>query len=172
MTTSNAPEPRPTMLVVHYSAHGHTRRVAEAITRTLGADAFVLAPVDAYSEPDLDYNDPRSRVSREHVDRSLRHVALAQDTPDGFADYGTVLVGYPIWWGEASWVLGDFVRNNDFTGKTVVPFCTSFSSPVGASARDLAAQTTTGDWRPGTRLEASIDADGVRRWLERLGVEA
>lgn len=159
-------------LVVHYSAHGHTHRVAETITRALGADAFVLAPADAYSEPDLDYNDPRSRVSREHVDHSLRHVELVQDTPEGFADYDVVLVGYPIWWGEASWVMNDFVKHNDFTGKTVIPFCTSFSSPVGASARDLAALSGTGDWRPGTRLEANTDAAGVRRWLDRLGVEA
>ncbi|NDR54402.1 flavodoxin [Actinomyces sp. 565] len=172
MTASNTPESRPKTLVVHYSAHGHTRRVAETLTRALGADAFVLTPAEPYSEPDLDYNDPRSRVSREHVDRSLRHVPLVQDAPDGFTDYDTVLVGYPIWWGEASWVLGDFVRNNDFTGKIVVPFCTSFSSPVGASARDLAALAGTGDWKPGTRLEVSTSADGVRRWLEGLGVAA
>ncbi|MDU0347560.1 flavodoxin [Actinomyces sp. MRS3W] len=171
MTTSDIPESRPQTLIVHYSAHGHTRRAAETIARVLGADAFVLEPADPYSEPDLDYNDPGSRVSREHVNHSLRHVELVQATPDDFAGYQTILVGYPIWWGEASWVLGDFVRNNDFTGKTVVPFCTSFSSPVGASGRDLAALTTTGDWKPSTRLEASIDAVGVRRWLRRLGVD-
>ncbi|BAW92644.1 flavodoxin [Actinomyces sp. Chiba101] len=172
MTTSSVPVSRPRTLVVHYSAHGHTRRVAETIVRALGADAFVLIPVDVYSEPDLDYNDPRSRVSREHVDRSRRHVELAQGTPAGFADYDVVILGYPLWWGEASWVLNEFVRGNDFTGKTVIPFCTSFSSGVGSSARELAALTSTGDWRPGTRLEAGINVDGVRRWLERLGAEA
>ncbi|MDO4901196.1 flavodoxin [Actinomyces sp.] len=170
MTAQNSTGSR--TLVVHYSAHGHTRRVAETITRTLGADAFVLAPADPYSEPDLDYNDPRSRVSREHLNHGMRHVELVQDTPDGFADYDTILIGYPIWWGEASWVLNEFVKNNDFTGKTVAPFCTSFSSPVGASARELAALNRTGDWRSGTRLEAAVDADGVRRWLDRLGVAA
>ena len=97
-------------LVVYYSAHGHTRRVAKTIIRALGADAFALAPATAYSEPDLNYNDPRSRVSQEHIDRSRRHVELVSPAPDGFAGYSTVLIGYPIWWGEASWVLGDFVR--------------------------------------------------------------
>ncbi|WP_136194438.1 flavodoxin [Actinomyces procaprae] len=170
MTAENSTGAR--TLVVHYSAHGHTRRVAETLTRALGADAFVLSPAEPYTDPDLDYNDPRSRVSREHVDHGLRHVGLLQDTPDGFADYDVVLVGYPIWWGEASWALNDFVKHNDFSGKTVIPFCTSFSSPVGASARDLSALSSSGDWRPGTRLEANINADGVRRWLDQLGVKA
>ena len=80
-------------LVVYYSAHGHTRRVAKTIIRALGADAFALAPATAYSEPDLNYNDPRSRVSQEHIDRSRRHVELVSPAPDGFADYSTVLIG-------------------------------------------------------------------------------
>ena len=158
-------------LVVYYSAHGHTRRVAKTIIRALGADAFALAPAPAYSEPDLNDHDPRSRVSQEHIDRSRRHVELVSPAPDGFAGYSTVLIGYPIWWGEASWVLGDFVRKNDFSGKVVVPFCTSFSSGVGPSARDLSSLTSTGDWKPGTRLETSIDAAGVSRWLRRLGID-
>ncbi|WP_103064133.1 flavodoxin [Actinomyces qiguomingii] len=159
------------ILVVHYSAHGHTRRVAETITRALGADTFVLTPAAPYSEPDLDYNDPHSRVSREHVDHSLRHITLVQNTPESFTDYHIVLIGYPIWWGEACWVLNDFVKNNDFTTKTVIPFCTSYSSPVGTSSHELAALSTTGDWQPGTRLDANINTDGVHHWLQQLGIE-
>lgn len=168
MSTPNASGS--SVLVAYYSAHGHTRRVAETVAKTLGADTFVLTPADPYSEADLNYNDPRSRVSREHDDPGKRHVELVGTTPDGFAGYRTVLVGYPVWWGEAAWVLDDFVRQNDFSGKTVVPFCTSYSSPVGSSATRLAALDDTGDWKPGTRLEAAANAKAVTAWLHRIGV--
>lgn len=77
-----------------------------------------------------------SRVSREHKDESLRNVELTSTTVDNWADYETVLIGYPVWWGIAAWPVDTFVKSNDFNGKTVIPFCTS-SSGLGQSGELL-----------------------------------
>ena len=94
---------------------------------------------------------------------------LAQVTPDGWADYDTVLLGYPIWWGEAAWPLRTFVEGNDFAGKTVVPFCTSGSSGIGSSAELLAEMAGAGEWREGERFSAGA-GDEAADWVVGLGL--
>ena len=87
----------------------------------MNADLFEISSVDSYTEEDLDYNSDESRTSVERNDPN-RSIELAQTVPDGFDAYDTVFVGYPIWWGDASWVVDGFVAGNDFAGKTVIPF--------------------------------------------------
>lgn len=156
------------ILVAYFSATGHTQAIAESIAADLGADTFVITPAQPYSSEDLGYNNDNSRVSTEHEDPN-RHVELAQITPDNFAKYDTVFVGYPTWWGGASWVMDDFVTGNNFTGKTVVPFTTSASSPLGTSASNLAALCGTGDWREGERFSIGAAATAVSQWLREMG---
>ena len=155
------------VLVAYFSATGTTRRVAEHIAAHTGADLFEIAPVDPYTSDDLDYNDPDSRTSRERSDPN-RSVELVQVTPDGFGEYDTVFVGYPIWWGDASWVVDRFVEGNDFSGKTVVPFCTSGSSPIGESGSNLAAMAATGMWVEGRRFAGSATAEEVASWIDGI----
>ena len=116
------------VLVVYYSATGNTQNVANIIADITGGDLFELEPVEPYTDEDLNYSDENSRVSREHEDESLRNVELTSTTVDNWDSYDTVFIGYPIWWGEAAWPVDSFVENNDFTGKTVIPFATSASS--------------------------------------------
>lgn len=123
-------------LVACYSATGHTAAVAGYVADATGADLFLLQPVDPYTDEELNYNDSNSRVSREHADPSLQNVELEAVTPEGWADYDTVFVGYPIWWGQAGWPVNGFVTGNDFSGKRVIPFCTSASSGLGSSAEN------------------------------------
>lgn len=156
-------------LVAYYSATGHTEAVAQMIADKLGADLFAIEPADPYAEADLDYQDADSRVSREH-DNYERIIDLVQSTPEGFEGYQTVFIGYPIWWGENSWVVNSFAIDNDFTGKKVVPFCTSASSPIGTTGEDLAAMAGTGDWAEGRRFAAGASADEVSSWVDELGV--
>lgn len=101
--------------MVYFSATGNTEAVVQDIVDETGATSFAIQPAQPYTSEDLDYNDPDSRVSKEHADPSLQDVALAQDTPDDWASYDTVLIGYPIWWGEAAYPLASFARANDFT---------------------------------------------------------
>lgn len=155
------------ILVAYFSASGNTEGIAQAIADELGADVFVIEPTDPYTEEDLGYNNSDSRTSRERDDPN-RSVELERIVPDGFDSYDTVFLGYPIWWGNASWVMDNFVSGNDFTGKTVIPFCTSGSSPIGSSAEDLAAMAGTGEWLEGRCFGAGA-VDDASAWLGELG---
>lgn len=84
--------------------------------------------------------------------------------------YDTILLGYPIWWGEAAWPVNQFVKNNDFTGKTVIPFATSASSGFGESGQLLADMAGTGDWQEGMRFGSSPDEAAVQEWIDGLGL--
>lgn len=157
-------------LVACYSATGHTAAVAGYIADATGADLFLLQPVDPYTDEELDYNDSGSRVSQEHADPSLQAVELEAVTPEGWADYDTVFVGYPIWWGRAGWPVNGFVTGNDFSGKRVIPFCTSASSGLGSSAENLAQLAGSGDWQEGMRFSASASESDVVEWLAGLAL--
>ncbi|RNL42185.1 flavodoxin [Slackia equolifaciens] len=150
------------ILVAYFSASGNTEGIAQAIADELGADVFFIEPTDPYTEEDLGYNNSDSRTSRERDDPN-RSIELERIVPDGFDSYDTVFLGYPIWWGNASWVMDNFVSGNDFTGKTVIPFCTSGSSPIGSSAEDLAAMAGTGEWLEGRRFGAGAGKRALLR---------
>ena len=157
------------ILVAYYSAQGHTESVANTLADELNADTFVITPTQPYTREDLNYNNDDSRVSAEHLDEN-RHVELETITPDNFDSYDTILIGYPIWWANAAWVIDDFVTENDFSGKTVIPFCASASSPLGESGTLLADMAGTGDWQEGIRFSSSVDEEEVRQWANELGL--
>lgn len=155
-------------LVAYYSVTGSTQAVAQTIADTTGGDLFEIVPAEPYTSDDLNWRDNNSRVSREHDDPSLRDVALTADTVDNWEDYDTVFIGYPIWWGIAAWPVDNFVKNNDFTGKTVIPFCTSSSSGLGESGELLAQLAGTGDWQEGQRFRSSVSKTDVTDWVNGL----
>ena len=157
-------------LVVYFSATGNTERVAEMIAETTGGDLFELEPADPYTDEDLNYNDENSRVSQEYADESLRNVELVATTMEGFDEYENVFVGYPVWWGIAAWPVNTFIEANDFTGKTVIPFCTSASSGLGESGELLAELAGTGDWLEGMRFRSGASEEDVVTWVESLGL--
>ncbi len=158
-------------LVVYYSATGSTKSVAEIIADTAGADLFEITPVDPYTSDDLNWTDDNSRVSVEHNDESKRDVPLTKTTPDNWADYDTVFIGYPIWWGIAAWPVNNFVKGNDFSGKTVIPFCTSASSGLGQSGDLLAEMAGTGNWQDGERFSSSVSSSNVESWVNGLDLK-
>ena len=157
-------------LVVYYSASGNTATVAGYIADALGADTFELVPQEPYSSDDLNWTVNGSRVNREHDDESLRDIALVADSVDHWGEYDTVFIGYPIWWAIAAWPVNNFVKNNDFTGKTVIPFCTSASSGLGQSGELLAEMAGTGDWQTGERFRSNASRDDVADWVSSLGL--
>ena len=157
-------------LVVYYSASGNTERVAKDIAEAAGADLFEIVPTEVYTSDDLDWTNPDSRVSREHDDESLRDVPLTTTEVPDWDSYDTVFIGYPIWWGIAAWPVDTFVKNNDFTGKTVIPFATSSSSGMGQSGTLLSEMAGTGDWQDGQRFSSGVSGDDVQSWVNGLGL--
>ena len=160
------------VLVVYYSATGNTEAVAGYIAEATGGDLFELEPAEPYNDADLNWTDENSRVTLEHEDESLRDVELVADTVDNWDSYDTVFIGYPIWWGIAAWPVDGFVEANDFTGKTVIPFCTSSSSGLGQSGELLAEMAGTGDWQEGQRFRSSASQEDVTEWVASLGLSA
>lgn len=153
-------------LVVYYSATGSTKSVAGKIAKNLNADIFEVVPEKPYTSEDLNWNDDDSRVSLEHSDESKREVALVKSTPDNWEQYDTVYIGYPIWWGIAAWPVNRFVKANDFTGKTVIPFCTSASSGIGESDKQLKAIAKNGDWKDGKSFFSYVSDSDIADWLK------
>lgn len=157
-------------LVVYYSASGNTERVAKDIAEAAGADLFEIVPTEVYTSEDLNWTNSDSRVSREHDDESLRDVPLTTTEVPDWDSYDTVFIGYPIWWGIAAWPVDTFVKNNDFTGKTVIPFATSSSSCMGQSGSLLADMAGTGEWQEGQRFSSGVSSDDVQSWVNGLGL--
>lgn len=168
-TTPAADEPETgKALVVYYSGSGNTARVARDIADAADADLFEIVPTEVYTDSDLDWRDANSRVNREHDDESLRDVPLTTTTVENWDSYDTVFIGYPIWWGIAAWPVDGFVKANDFTGKTVIPFATSASSGMGQSGTLLADMAGSGDWQEGQRFASGASAADVQDWVSGL----
>ncbi len=156
------------VLVVYYSATGSTQRVAEYIAAETDGDLFSIEPVTPYTSADLNWTNASSRVTREHNDESLRNVELKKITPDNWDEYDTVFIGYPIWWGIAAWPVNNFIKNNDFTGKTVIPFATSSSSGMGRSGSLLSEMAGSGNWQDGQRFSSRASSSNVQSWVRGL----
>jgi len=157
-------------LVVYFSATGNTEEVANYIVAATKADVFELEPKNPYTDADLDWTDDNSRVVYEHNKPNARDVELVAVTVPDWESYDTVFIGYPIWWGIAAWPVDSFVKANNFTGKTVIPFCTSSSSDLGESGELLAELAGTGDWVEGERFSSSVTENTVQTWVESLGI--
>ena len=169
-TTAPAETETGKILVVYYSASGHTERVAQDIAEAAGADLFEIVPTEVYTDDDLNWTNSDSRVSREHDDESLRDVPLTTTEVENWDSYDTVFIGYPIWWGIAAWPVDNFVKANDFTGKTVIPFATSASSGMGDSGTRLSDMAGTGDWQEGQRFSSGVSDAEVQDWVNGLGL--
>ncbi len=156
------------ILVVYYSAQSPTEAVTKKIANNLDADIFEIVPKDVYTSDDLNWSNDKSRVSREHNDESLRNVELETTTVDNWDNYDTILIGYPIWWGIAAWPVNTFVKANDFSNKTVIPFCTSASSDIGNSGKLLENDAKGGKWLTGQRFSSSPSDNDIKEFTDNI----
>lgn len=157
------------VLVAYFSATNTTQGIAEHIANGLNADIYEIVPEEPYTDADLNYNDNNSRTTIEMNDPDARP-AITGSVED-MEQYDIVFIGYPIWWGEAPRIVSTFVESYDFSGKTIVPFCTSGGSGVGSSAKNLEQLTDGADWLPGKRLNGSDSQDTVMEWVNGLGLD-
>lgn len=158
------------VLVVYYSATENTEEVANTIADITQGTLFELEPVQPYTDEDLNWTDDNSRVVYEHENEDQRNVELVSTEVENWDLYDTVFIGYPIWWGIAAWPVNSFVENNDFSNKTVIPFCTSSSSDIGDSSELLAQMAQSGDWQKGQRFSSSSNQEDIQSWLDELGL--
>lgn len=154
------------VLVVYFSATGTTKDVAKVIASITDGDLYRITPVQEYTSYDLDYNDSNSRTSKEQNDPSVRP-EIGSD-PVSLEGYNTIYIGYPIWWGEEPRIMDTFVESNNFEGITMIPFCTSASSGIGSSGKNLADNAGSGNWMDGQRFGAEASEEDIRSWIEGL----
>ena len=154
------------ILVAYFSATGTTKGVAEHIANGLNADIYEIVPEEAYTDADLDYNDNNSRTTIEMNDPDAR--PAISGSVENMEQYDIIFVGYPIWWGEAPRIVSTFMESYDFSGKTIVPFCTSGGSGIGSSASNLERLTSGATWLDGRRLNGSDSQDTVMEWVNSL----
>ena len=156
------------VLVAYFSATGTTKGVAEHIANGLNADIYEIVPEDPYTDADLNYNDNNSRTTIEMNDPNAR--PAISGSVENMEQYDIIFVGYPIWWGEAPRIVSTFMESYDFSGKTIVPFCTSGGSGIGSSASNLERLTSGATWLDGRRLNGSDSQDTVMEWVNSLNL--
>lgn len=156
------------ILVVYFSATGTTKEIAEKLADGMDADIYEIVPEIPYTDVDLDYHDNKNRSTIEMNDASAR--PAISGLIESIEQYDTIFVGYPIWWGEAPRIMCTFVESLDFSGKTIVPFCTSARSGVGSSATNLEKLTSGANWLAGKRFSGSESADTVMDWVNGLNL--
>ena len=153
-------------LVAYFSATGTTKGVAEKLASAVGGDLYEIVPAEPYSDADLNWNDKNSRSTKEQNDKSARP-GIASEALD-LGGYATIYVGYPIWWGEEPRILDTFVESYDFSGKTMIPFCTSGGSGIGSSGRNMEQLTSGATWLDGSRFGGGVSEDELRAWADGL----
>ena len=139
------------------------------IADSLSADIYEIVPEQSYTDADLDYHDDSSRSTIEMNDSTAR--PAISGSVENMEQYSMVFIGYPIWWGDAPRILSTFMESYDFSGKTIVPFCTSGGSGVGASASNLEAVTEGATWLSGTRLNGESSYETIVDWVNGLGLD-
>jgi flavodoxin len=157
------------ILIAYFSCTGNTRSLAEQIASVSKADLYEIKPKVPYSSADLNWRVNSSRANKENNDSSSRPVISGN--VENMEKYNIVFLGYPIWWGQAPKIIYTFLESYDFSGKTIVPFCTSGSSPIGSSAANLhklCSDNTT--WLSGSRFAGNTSRSSVVTWIKGLGL--
>ena len=156
------------ILVAYFSASGVTARTAKEVAKAAGADLYEIRPAEPYTAADLNWMDQKSRSTLEMNDPACRP-AIAEPAAD-LDQYDTVFVGFPIWWYVEPRIVDTFLERYDFSGKTVIPFCTSSSSGLGESGDLLAELAASGDWQEGQRFRSGASQADVTAWVESLNL--
>ena len=156
-------------LVVVFSATGTTKKVAERIATIEDADLYEITAAIPYSDEDRDWTDSNSRCTKEQNDSSVRpEISSETISLDG---YKTIYIGYPIWFGQEPRIMDTFVESYNFDGITMIPFCTSGSSGIGQSGKNLEANAGSGNWAEGKRFAGNASEEEIKEWVDSMGKE-
>lgn len=151
------------ILVAYFSVTTNTKKLANYAQEYLNSDIFEIVPKQEYTQADINYNSD-CRANREQNDETAR--PEIKYTISDISKYKTIVLGYPIWWGQAPKILYTFVESYDLSNKTIIPFCTSGSSPIGTSATNLAKSAPNANWLTGKRFSADTSKEEIGNWLD------
>ncbi len=154
------------VLVAYFSASGVTSGVAKKLADAAGADLYEIAPEQVYTKADLNWMDKESRSSVEMNDRSARP-AIATKV-ENMDQYDTVFVGFPVWWYREPSIIDTFMEAYDFSGKKVVPFCTSGSSGIGDTYKNLQELAPGATVVEGKRLAKGVSESDLSAWVKEF----
>lgn len=157
------------VLIAYFSATNNTENIANHLNDILDADLYEIVPETPYTADDLNYNDSSSRSSQEMNTPDSRPVISGN--VENMEQYDVIFLGYPIWWGEAPRIINTFLESYDLSGKTIVPFCTSASSPLGSSATKLQDVTDSATWLEGQRFSGGASVSDVQSWVDSLNLK-
>jgi flavodoxin len=169
VSENNTDDKHSDTIVVYFSRTGNTEKAAEHLINITGADSYVIEAKVPYTDDDIAYNVSTCRANQEQNDKTVRP-AIA-DPITSIDSYDTIFIGYPIWWGQEPRIIDTFLESYDFSEKTVIPFCTSASSGISVSERNIAELVTIGKQLTGKRFSASASEDDIRSWYESLPLE-
>lgn len=156
------------ILIAYFSATNNTEGIANHLDAILDADLYEIVPETPYTSDDLNYNDSSSRSSREMDDPNAR--PAISGGVENMEQYDVIFLGCPIWWGEAPRIINTFLESYDLSGKIIVPFCTSASSPLGSSATKLQDLTDGATWLEGRRFSGGASESDVQSWVDGLNL--
>lgn len=160
------PEKRSETLVVYFSRTGNTEKIAGYLTELADADSYVIEAAVPYTDADIKYQDNNCRANKEQNDKTVRpEIAEPIESID---EYDIIFLGYPIWWGQEPRIIDTFLESYDFSDKTVIPFCTSGSSGIETSEKNISELVTIGDQLAGRRFPASATKEDVKAWYNTL----
>ena len=151
------------ILVAYFSVTNNTKKLANYAKEYLNSDIFEIVPTQEYTSADIDYNSD-CRANREQNDDNAR--PEIKYTIEDISQYDTIVLGYPIWWSQAPKIMYTFIESYDFTNKTILPFCTSGSSPIGSSATNLAKSAPKANWLIGQRFASNTSKEEIGKWLD------
>lgn len=156
-------------LVAFFSASGITKEVAQTIANVANAELYEIVPQEPYSKADLDWTNEQSRTSLEMKNNKTSRPQIANSID--ISDYTTIFVGFPVWWYTAPHIINTFLESHDFSGKTIIPFCTSGGSDLSNAPRDMQKSCPNAIFKTGRRFNFGESKGSIRKWLETLKIE-
>ena len=165
---SDTPAAVSNVLIAYFSCTGTTKGVAEHLKAKTGGTLYSIVPEEPYTEDDLKYYTD-CRADREQNDPDAR--PAISGSVENMEKYKVVFLGYPIWHSQAPKIIYTFLESYDFSGKTIIPFCTSHSSGIGSSATNLHSLASDATWLDGRRFSSGTSQSAVDEWVDSLGLK-
>ena len=156
-------------IVVYFSRTNNTEKIANYIIDYIDSDSYEIEATVPYSDADIAYNNSSCRANQEQNDKTARpEIANPIESLDS---YDVIYLGYPIWWGEEPRIIDTFLESYDFSDKTVIPFCTSASSEITTSEKNISNLVDIGNQLEGKRFSTSTSQSKVEQWIDELNIK-